>query len=368
MKIRAAVTRQPGAEFAIEEVSLDDPRDDEILVRIEAVGICHTDLIFRETVGQFGRPAVLGHEGAGIVEKVGANVTKVRPGDKVLLTFRSCGECSRCAMDKPAYCENLALLNFSGMRPDGSTAIASDGMSIASNFFGQSSFASHVLAYERNVVKIDAALPSAVYAPLGCGVQTGAGAVLRSLQCRPGASIVVIGGGAVGLSAVMATALLDCDPIILIEPRPERRKLALEIGATIALDPFGEPVGERIKDVAQAGVDYVFDSSGVISAIEGAMEWLATDGSIGLVAAPMDPAASLAVPLFSAVTRGISVKGIVEGDSDPDVLIPELIAHHRAGRFPFDRLISTYPFDQINHAVEDQHSGRCLKAVLTFGD
>lgn len=364
ISVTAAVAHRPHADFEIETIELEAPRDDEILVRIEAAGICHTDLVFRDMETAVVLPAVLGHEGAGIVEQVGDAVTKVKPGDKVLLTFRSCGTCKRCEAGKSAYCLQLPQMNFHGTRPDGSRALRSGNGEISSNFFGQSSFATHALAYERNVVRIDAALDSAVYAPLGCGIQTGAGGIMRSLACEAGSALVVIGAGAVGLSAVLGGTLQQCAAIIAIEPKADRRALALELGATHALDPADGDVVEQVRALMPDGADYVFDTSGVVQAIEAALGYLAPHGTIGLVGVPGAADAAISIHVATAITFGFSVKGIIEGDSEPDEFIPHLIALHRAGRFPFDRLITTYPFEAINQAVADQHDGKCVKAVL----
>src|SRR5260370_35547312 len=185
MQITAAVVREPGANFTLEAVELDEPRPDEILVRIAAVGICHTDLVARDGVMPLSMPAVLGHEGAGTVEKVGSAVTKVARGDRVAITF-SCGSCDRCRSGDPAYCYTMPMLNYIGMRPDGSKAIRQGDAAISSNFFGQSSFASYALAYERNVLKLPDDIPFEVAAPLGCGVQTGAGGGMLALAAPAG--------------------------------------------------------------------------------------------------------------------------------------------------------------------------------------
>ena len=368
MKITAAVTSAPGAPFAMQELTLDDPRADEILVRIVAVGLCHTDLAFKDQPVGVTHPAVLGHEGAGVVEKVGADVTKVAPGDRVLLTFRSCGACPRCLAKDPCYCAQLPVMNFIGMRPDGSKAIHGADGDVSSNFFGQSSFASHALAYERNVVKLEAGLPLATYEPLGCGVQTGAGGILRSLNCPPGSGLVVIGTGTVGLSAVMAGKIRGCSPIIAIDLLAERRALALEMGATHALDPAAADIVAAVRAIAPLGVDNVLDTSGHVPALTAALGYLAPKGTIGLVGVPNQSDAALSIPLGLAITFGFGVRGIIEGDSNPDDFIPELISLHRAGKFPFDRLITNYPFDQINQAIDDQHHGKAVKVVLLVGE
>ena len=367
MKIKAAVVRAPGEAFSIETVQLRTPREDEVLVRVVAAGLCHTDIAMKS--GRLIKlPAVLGHEGAGVVERVGSRVTKVRRGDRVAITFMSCGACARCDHGEPAYCHQAMPLNFGGKRLDGSTAITIADEPISSNFFGQSSFASHCLAFERNIVPLPADVPFELAAPFGCGIQTGAGSILRSLDCRPGASLLILGGGAVGLSAVMAAKLRGCGQIMVLEPHEGRRALATELGATHVLDPAQTAdLAAAVRAIAPAGVDYAFDTTGIPALLNAAVDCLAPRGVFGIVgiAPPGTPVPGI---LARLVSTGLTIRGIIEGDSDPESFIPELIEQYRAGRFPVDRLVSTYPFELINQAIADQHSGKCVKVVLTMGD
>ncbi len=363
MRITAAVTAAPGQSFELRTVELDDPRADEILVRIVGVGVCHTDIVFA-AAGMIPPPAVLGHEGSGIVEKVGSAVTKVAPGDRVAMTFRSCGHCSRCDRGDAAYCETMPMLNYIGMRTDGSKAIHDHGADVGSNFFGQSSFATHALTYERNVVKVPDDLPLELVGPLGCGIQTGAGGIMRSLACEAGSALLITGGGPVGLSAVMGARIQGCDIIILVEPRAVRRDLALEFGATHVIDPAEAPdLAAAARAIIPRGVDYAFDTTGVPSLYPGIMGALASKGVLGLVgiAPPGTPPPG---DVTTLMTFGHSVRGIIEGDSDPDVFLPQLMDHWRAGDLPFDRMIKTFPFSQINEAIAAQHRGECIKVVL----
>ncbi len=366
MKISAAVVTPDGSPFRIETVELDAPRDDEILVRIAAVGICHTDIAAQHGGFGFDRPAVLGHEGAGVVEAVGKAVRRVAVGDRVALSFRSCGHCPTCDSHHPAYCQTMPHLNFIGMRPDGSRSIRQDGSELASNFFGQSSFATHALTYETNVVRIPDDIPSEIAAPMGCGIQTGAGSVINVFKCPPGSSILVAGGGAVGLSAVMAAKIEGCATIILIEPHAVRRALALDVGATHVIDPTAtEDLPAAIRAIVPAGVDFALDTTGRQEVLEAIMASLAVMGRLGCVAmaAPSD---GLPGNLSKLMMSGQGVQGIIEGDSDPATFLPLLMDHYRAGRMPLDRLTKVYPFASINEAIADQHAGRCVKAVLTF--
>ena len=365
LKISAALVSEPGAAFAIQSAKLDAPRPDEILVRVAAVGICHTDLVTAQGHTSAPFPIVLGHEGAGEVVAVGSAVTKVRPGDRVVMTLRSCGDCPSCQCGQPSYCHVKAELNYSGVRPDGSHTTRLDGRPISASYFGQSSFATHALAYERNVVRLPDDLPFWVAAPLGCGVQTGAGAVFRSLDCQSGASLVVAGGGAVGLSAVLAARVRGCAPIIVIEPDPSRRRLAAEFGAAHTIDPAQEPdLTAALRRILPAGLDYAIDTSGRTPVVEALVMTLAPRGKLGVLGLPPDLSDTISIKVMSLLGGGLTIRGIVEGDSDPDVFIPELIGLYQAGHFPFDAMIKTYPFARINDAISDQLAGLCVKPVL----
>jgi len=363
MDILAAVATGAGKPFELRTLALDDPRDDEVLVRIVGVGVCHTDIVFKESQA-IPPPAVLGHEGSGIVEKIGGKVTKVAVGDRVALTFRSCGHCSRCDRGDAAYCETMPILNYIGMRPDGTKALHEGEAPIASNFFGQSSFGTHAITYERNLVKVPEDLPLELIGPLGCGIQTGAGGIMRSLACEVGSSLLITGGGPVGLSAVMGAKIQGCATVILVEPHAGRRALALEFGATHVIDPAEAPdLVAAVRAILPKGVDYAFDTTGVPAVLAAVPGTLASKGVFGIVGiAP--PGTPTPGDLGAVMTFGHTIKGIIEGDSDPDVFLPELMEHWRAGRLPFDRMIKTFPFSQINEAIAAQHHGDCIKVVL----
>lgn len=366
MKIEAAVVERTGEPFTMQVLDLEEPRADEVRVRIVAVGLCHTDVAFQHGAVPFQHPFVLGHEGAGVVEAVGADVTSVKPGDRVTISFRSCGACPKCDEGLPPYCHTMPLLNYAGMRPDGTTSLSRDGAPVQSNFFGQSSFATHCLTYERNLVKIPADLPFEIACPLGCGVQTGTGSILKSMDCRPGAALMITGGGTVGLSAVMAAKIRGCNPIILVEPNAERRALGMELGATHTVDPLAGDLAAAIRAIVPIGVDYAFDTSGRPEVLTAVMQCLAPRGLFGIVGIPP---AGTPVPgdMNQVMTFGHRVMGIIEGDADPATFIPELMAYHAKGQLPLERLIKTYPLTEINHAIEAQHHGDCVKAVLLTG-
>ena len=365
MNATAAVLNQPNGPFDIESIDVAEPQVGEIRVAIKAVGVCHTDLVVASGAMGLQFPAVLGHEGAGIVDSVGEGVTKVKPGDKVLLTFNSCGTCGTCAKDEPAYCESFLEKNFSCVRPDGSSRLSRNGEKLADDFFGQSSFASMAIAHERNILKVDDSADLVALAPLGCGIQTGVGGVLRSLGARAGETLVVIGAGAVGLSAVMGGAIAGCSTIIVIEPQEERRAVAQEVGATHAIDGQGD-VAAAVREIIPRGADMVIDTSGFLPVVEQTVNMIANRGRIGLVGVPGSLDAVLPVPIMQWLTQGGTVRGIVEGDSLPDEFLPQLIEHYRNGKLPLEKFSRTYPLEKINEAIADAHSGKAIKAVLTI--
>lgn len=366
MRIRAAVVERKEGPFLIQDLELAGPQPSELVVRIVATGICQTDVHVRNQDYPVPLPLVLGHEGAGVVERVGDGVRGIAPGDRVVLSYPSCGLCRACRTGHNPYCEHGYHLCFGGARLDGSTALGRPGgEAVHGHFFGQSSFASHVLADTSNVVKVDDDLPLELLGPLGCGFQTGAGAVLVALNVRPGASLAVFGTGAVGLAAVMAARIAGADPIIAVDVHSGRLSLAVDLGATHAVNVRDSGVAEQIKGIVRQGLDHVIESSARPEMLGLALKVLAPLGTAALVGgAPAGAEASLDM---NALLNGRSVRGVVQGDAVPQVFIPELIGHYRSGRFPFDRLVRFYDFDEINQAVEDTKGGDTIKAVLRIG-
>jgi aryl-alcohol dehydrogenase len=365
MKITAAVVGEIGGDFSLEEVTLGAPASDEVLVEIAGVGLCHTDIAVQHGHLPFPLPGVFGHESSGTVVAVGSAVSKVAKGDKVAVSFNSCGECAQCAKNAPSYCHDFMARNFGGVRADGTSALSRDGKDLGGNFFGQSSFATHAIAHERNVVKVGDSAPLDLVGPLGCGVQTGAGAVLNALDCEPGSSLLVLGGGSVGLSSVLAAGVRELATVIVVEPMAQRRELALSLGATHAIDPAGGTLSEQVREIVPDGVDYAVDTTALVPVLEETLLSLGQRGTLGMLGVPADPTAALPVGLIQSQVIGLKLMGIVEGDSDPDTFIPELLELHHAGKFPFDKLITTVPFSKINEAVAAQHRGDAVKIVLT---
>ncbi|WP_460758198.1 NAD(P)-dependent alcohol dehydrogenase [Lysobacter fragariae] len=362
--VTAAVVREKSGRFEIEALDMDEPRAGEVLVRIVGTGICHNDITARDQQLRFPLPAVLGHEGAGIVQAVGPGVTKVQAGDAVVLTFASCGSCPNCQRARYTYCQSAATLNRSGVRAvDGSHMHRTrNGETVSGAFFGQSSFASHALAPERSVVRIPSDVPVELMGPLGCGIQTGAGAVINVLKPKPGSSIAIFGVGAVGMAALMAARALGCGTIIAVDINPARLKLAEELGATHTIDNREGGCSAEIRGISDGGVQYSVTCVGEPAVLREAVLSLRTTGEcVSVATAPSQ--AEVSVPM-NFLLAGRSVRGVLEGDSIPDLFIPELIDLWRQNRFPFDRLVRFYDLADINKAIAAVQDGSVLKPIV----
>jgi aryl-alcohol dehydrogenase len=365
MRISAAVVREPEGKFSIEDVELDAPQPGEVLVEIHSVGVCHTDIGVRNQWLPMPLPAVLGHEGAGVVSAVGEGVSSVAPGDKVVLTFNFCGECPTCSGGEPAYCLNFLAHNFAGSRLDGTNSLHTDG-ELHGNYFGQSSFASHAIANERNVVKLGADADLSLVGPLGCGLLTGAGTVFNTFDPAPEQTVAVFGSGAVGLAAVMAAKVVGARAIVAVDRVPARLELARELGATHTVDTSQvEDVPAAVREATGMGADFAVDTTAVPAVMRACVSSLAPRGTAGLLGLGL-PGTELSIDMLELAVPGRKVVGVIEGDADPHTMIPRLIELQAEGRFPFEKLVKVYPFEAINQAVDDSESGVTLKPVLTL--
>ncbi len=362
MKIKAAVVRKKSGPFVFEDIEIDEPREDEVLVRVAGCGLCHTDLVVRDQHLPSPLPGVFGHEGSGIVEKVGTRVKKVKPGDHVVMSYVTCGACGPCLSGVPSHCSAMFPLNFFGKRPDGSVTLRKGNETIYGSFFGQSAFADFALAGEQNVVKVPEDVPVEMLGPLGCGIQTGAGGVINSVKAGPGSSIAIFGTGTVGISAIMAAVVCGCTKIIALDISDERLRIAKEFGATHVINSSKTDPVTQIQKITGGGADYSLECTGFSKVLRQAFDSVLIGGICGLIGvAPMGTEVNLDM---QNILNGRTLMGIVEGDTVPELFIPKLIDLYKQGRFPFDKMIKYYSFDQINEAAEDSEKGKVLKAIL----
>jgi aryl-alcohol dehydrogenase len=375
MRIEAAVVREAGGDFVMEELDLASPRVGELLVQVKACGICGTDEAARQQHAPVPLPAVLGHEGAGVVLEVGEGVMGFMPGDHVCFSFNSCGHCDFCAAGKPYRCEHSTELNFGGFYADGSRRLSKQseaGKEEFPAFFGQSAFARYAVVNQRGAVRISKTVPFEYAAPMGCGLQTGAGTVFNVFKPAFGESLAVFGLGAVGFAAIMAARIMGLSPIVAIGGNEHKLALARELGATHTINRraiTGEDTATalvaEIRANSAQGVHYSIDTSGNANLLRAALSCLRPDGTLAVMA-PSEP---FTLDLFAdLIDTTRTITGVMEGSSIPQLLIPQLLNSYQAGRFPVDRLVSTYAFSEINQAFADLTAGRVIKAVLTMDE
>lgn len=362
MRVNAAVTHAYASPFQIEEVDLAEPKWGEILVKIVACGVCHTDEAAQYEQVPTSLPAVLGHEGAGIVEKIGPGVTEFKPGDRVGFSFAFCGSCPTCRSGRVSSCNNFNAINFGGILREGTSRLSQNGQPL-SMFFGQSAFAEYAVVDAENAVKVPYDdIDLAIVAPMGCGIQTGAGTVLNRLKPEFGSSLVVFGCGAVGMSAIMAARIAGCAKIIGVGGNENSLKLAMEVGATHVINrkQCQDIVGE-IRKITGGGANYAIDTSGVTDFVRKGLHCLAPLGVLAVVG--ITP--SMEIDMFGELmAEGKTIMGVIESDAVPKLFIPQMIEYYRQGRFPVDKIMKFYSFDQINQAFADSHNGVAMKAVL----
>lgn len=362
MQIKTAVSDGTSQQLKIIDAQLDAPKDNEILIKMVATGVCHTD-----TAGRDGLttplPVALGHEGAGLVEQVGSGVIDIKPGDHVVLSFAYCGHCRHCLTGHPGMCDHFNELNFAGHSYDGSHRLhLSDGQPL-STFFGQSSFSTYAVVDQHNVVKVDPTVDLRLPGPLGCGIQTGAGTILNYLQPKFGESLVIFGTGAVGLSAIMAAKLTGAERIIAVDIFDQRLSLAKELGATDVVNSKTVDAEAAIREILPSGADYTLDTTGVSPVVLNALHVLKPGGECAVVGMGRELTFNLQNDLMA---EGKKISGVIEGDAIPQLFIPKLVSFYKQGRFPFDKLIKFYDFDQINDGFAASKDGSVLKPVVTF--
>lgn len=370
LEIQAAVAHSSGEPFVTEKLHLRAPAANEIRVKIIATSVCHTDLMTKgEALCEF--PIVLGHEGAGVVDALGDSVTEFDIGDHVVLSYDYCGQCRQCKDHKPSYCNDHGSLNFAGIRPNGDRTHRrpdSETADVFGSFFQQSSFATYALSHVSNTIKVDKSLPLPMLAPLGCGVQTGAGTVLNTLQVKPDTSIVVFGCGCVGLSAIMAAKVADAKNIVAVDVNPARLQMALDLGASHALAPadFAEAASlvEHVKSISQdSGFQYAIDTTGVPSVLRQAFDCCGPLGVTAMIA-PGVPGTEVCIEMLGLLP-GKSLRGVIQGDSVSKIFIPELIDLWQRGQFPFEKMLTKYAsIDSIEDAAQAMGRGEIIKPIV----
>jgi len=366
--VTAAVIREPKGKFDIEDLELDEIRPNEARVRVVAVGVCHTDVAMRDAVYPIPMPVVLGHEGAGVVEAIGSNVTSVSVGDHVVMSAAYCGHCPQCLTGNMAYCENGFAECFGGRRTlDGTSSLtSSSGEVVSSHFFGQSSFSNYANVVESSLVPVARDLPLEKIAFLGCGMQTGAGSILNELRPPAGSSVAIAGVGGVGDAAVMAARASGCTTIIAIDRHQNRVELAQEVGATHGIHGAAEEAHEELQRITGGrGVDFILNTTDSPEAVSNLAGALAIRGSLATVAA-MAPGTNVSVEVGGSLLKGWNFRTIVQGSSVPQQMVPRLIDLWERGSFPIDKLVKTYPFADINSAFADAASGAVVKPLLVF--
>ncbi|MDO1604850.1 NAD(P)-dependent alcohol dehydrogenase [Lactobacillus sp. YT155] len=363
MKIKAAVVEKQNAPFEIkDDIELAELHPDDVQVHMVASGICHSDEALRIGDAIIDYPIILGHEGSGIVEKVGSNVQSIEPGDHVVLSFYACGVCDNCLKGIPTQCINYAKNNLSGVRPDGSNHFERNGQKVA-DMFDQSSFTTTTVVREKNVVKVPKDMDLRKLGPLGCGYVTGSGTVLNTLQPKPGDTIAVFGTGAVGLAAMMAGKISGCTKVIAVDVVDSRLELAKELGATDVINSKDVDAVAAIKELTNGlGVKFSVDTTGITKVMEDSITALCQGGTSATIAVTpnhidLDTWNSLCVDDKKVV-------GVNMGDSIPQIDIPRLIEFYKQGMFDFDKTEKFYDFEDINQATQDSVSGKTIKPVL----
>ena len=367
MLITALVTPSANGGFVSTHCELDEPRAGEVLVRIAAVGVCHTDIgVAAGYLPDLRFPVVLGHEGAGVVEAVGPDVSHVRVGDHVVLTGPRCQKCRFCLDGRPAYCQRADELVFSCQRTDGTTALSTVGETderreIGSHFFGQSSFATHAIAAAAGVVVINADMPLALAAPLACGVVTGWGTVVNHLHVRPNDTVVVIGVGGVG-SAAVAAAIDAGARTIALDPFIAKRDVAEALGA-IAIDPLIDNVVANVHDLTHGGADHVVCTIGAIEVVEQAMTLAGRNANVALIGGS-PPGSRITLDPNDVLFMGKRLSGVRMGEMVAARDIPALVRHWQRGALPLEQFVSTFALNEIDAAIVASQQGSVIKAVL----
>ncbi len=364
--MKAAVLYEAGKPLVIENVELDDPKANEIMIKLEAVGVCHTDLSFMKGDMPCPMPVVVGHEGCGIVEKVGPGVTSVQPGDKVItMVSFSCGKCKFCAQGMPTRCvENINIMMTAELPFFAGRRIRKGDKYIA-QLFGLGSFAEHCVVHERSAVKIRKDAPSDVVCLMGCGITTGIGSAVNTAKVKVGDSVVVYGVGGVGLAAIMGAKMAGASNLIAVARSQNKLDMAKELGADYVINPneVADPVAKVMELSGGAGCDVAIEAAGVSSVMMQAFRSIHNGGIC--VIAGMAPMIDTLTFMPFEFLLGKTVKGTVQGDIIGSVDVPKYVDMYMNGKLPIDKLISkTFSLDQINEAFAALENKQVLRSVI----
>jgi S-(hydroxymethyl)glutathione dehydrogenase/alcohol dehydrogenase len=369
MKMKAAILQELNTPLKIEQVELDDPKDREVLVKLVATGVCHTDIHCIKGDLATPPPVVLGHEGAGIVERAGKDVTSVGPGDKVVLTVAPyCGKCPACMMGVPTSCEDYPTTTMMmGSMTDGTKRLKRKNGEELSHFMAQSSFAEYAIVHESAAVKVREDVPLDVACLLGCGVSTGIGAVINKARVKAGSSVAVFGCGGVGLATIMAAKLVGARQIIAVDMLYKKLEFARELGATDLVNGSKDDPVAKIAEIAAGGVDYAFEAIGNTTAMTQAFHSVyARPGGMAIVLGLAPIGSSFSIEAWRFM-REVTITGCTAGSIKPQIDIPHYIDLYMAGKLPLDKLVSAhYTLEQINKAIKDTIDGKIMRGVITF--
>jgi S-(hydroxymethyl)glutathione dehydrogenase/alcohol dehydrogenase len=367
VRIRAAVLERTGAELAIEQLELAPPAAGEVLVRLHASGVCHSDYNAIDGTAETRCPAVLGHEGAGVVEAVGDGVTRVAVGDHVALSWApSCGSCEECLRDLPQLCSTAWPAMGTGGLMDGTTRLSRDGGEAVYHYSFLSTFADATVVPERCCVPIPRDVPFDVAGLVGCAITTGVGAVWRTAGVRPGERVAVIGCGGVGLSALMAAVAVGAEPVVAVDAAPQKLEVARSFGATAGVLWSGsaEETAEAVREASGGGVDYAIEATGRPEAMKAAFLSTRPRGAAVLIGIPR-PDAVVELPALSIPRMERRVLGSIYGSSRPERDFATTLDAYRSGRLPLDRLVShRLPLEEVGGGFELMKTGDALRVVL----
>ncbi|MGE5167215.1 MAG: S-(hydroxymethyl)glutathione dehydrogenase/class III alcohol dehydrogenase [Deltaproteobacteria bacterium] len=369
MKTRAAVAWEAGKPLSIEEIDLEGPREGEVLVRIVATGVCHTDaytLSGADPEGLF--PVVLGHEGGGIVEEVGKGVTGLRPGDHVIPLYTpECGECKFCRSGKTNLCQKIRATQGKGLMPDGTSRFSKNGKPIL-HYMGTSTFSEYTVLPEIALAKIDPTAPLEKVCLLGCGITTGIGAVLNTAKVTPGSSVAVFGLGGIGMSVIQGAVMAKAGRILAIDTNPEKFAMARQLGATDCVNPrdYDRPIQEVVVELTDGGVDYSFECIGNVNVMRSALECCHKGWGESIIIGVAGAGQEISTRPFQLVTGRVwrgSAFGGVKGRSQ----LPGYVDRYLRGEIKIDEFVSAeLPLEQINQAFNLMHEGKVIRSVIRY--